>query len=296
MIINKLPVPTWTWLKGNQVTLDWEENSPLCVTSEEQDTLRISTDTSPYSQGAAEYTGQAKENTCFLQIFTGEKNLHFKTQLTNDSTTNLCLVQLFLNPSGSTTINQVDCQNQGQGQIQLVQLFLGKGDVYSQVETHLTGTASSFLLDAGYLTIAQTLDMNLLVRHIGENTNSELNLEGLIGEKGKKVFRGTIDLQHGAKGAVGHEQETVLLLGEDVQNLSIPVLLCGQEDVKGAHGAAIGELDEETLFYLNSRGIDKNTAQKMMIHAKMERVIQKIPDMKIAEQVHSLIEEVITHD
>ena len=60
-----------------------------------------------------------------------------------------------------------------------------------------------------------------------------------------KVFRGSIDFKRGASGAKGTESEQVLLLGDDVINQTIPLILCAEEDVEGNHGAAIGELDEE---------------------------------------------------
>ncbi len=53
-------------------------------------------------------------------------------------------------------------------------------------------------------------------------------------------------------------------------NKTIPIILCAEEDVEGSHGATIGELDEETLFYFESRGIDKETAEDIMTRGKFE--------------------------
>lgn len=296
MIINKLPVPTWTWLKGNQVSLEWQEDAPPCLISQEGTTQHITTGDSLYTKGSSEYVGKAGETATVLQVISAEQKLQFTTHITGEANTNFTLVQLYLGKEGSTTVSQVYGECHPEGNIQVVQFMLGRGDLYSHIETDLSGIGSAFTLDVGYLTVNQTLDMSLLVKHQGEQTQSDINLEGLIGDQGKKVFRGTIDLQHGAHGAVGQEQETVLLLGENLQNLTLPVLLCGQEDVKGSHGAAIGELDEETLFYLNSRGIDRKTAERMMTDAKIQRIIQKIKQKDIADQVSTMIEEVMSHD
>ena len=78
----------------------------------------------------------------------------------------------------------------------------------------------------------------------------------------EKIFRGTIDFVRGSADSVGAETEQVLLLGDDVVNKTIPVILCAEENVQGSHGAAIGELDEETLFYFGARGMDR-TQQKI---------------------------------
>lgn len=294
MIINKLPVPTWTWLKGNEVSLEWEENASDCVTKQEGDTIQITTGEAQYTQGSIALSASCGKTV--LQLFTPEKNLHFTTHIKGNPQENMTLVQVFLGEEGSSTISQVYSDCQTEGNLQVVQLMLGRGDLYSHVETDLQGNSSEFTLDVGYLTRNQTLDMSVIARHKGLESQSTILLEGVIGEAGKKKFRGTIDLEHGAKGAVGEEQETVLLLGENIENLTIPVLLCGEDEVKGAHGAAIGELDQETLFYLESRGIAKETAHTMMTHAKLERVVQKIRDNSVATQVRTKIEEVIGHD
>ena len=76
-----------------------------------------------------------------------------------------------------------------------------------------------------------------------------------------KLFRGSIDFVKGCAGSVGNEKEDVLLLGDDVVNQTIPLILCAEEDVEGNHGASIGELDEKTLFYLMSRGIYEGSSR-----------------------------------
>ena len=85
-------------------------------------------------------------------------------------------------------------------------------------------------------------------------------------------------LRQGASDSVGNEQETVLMLGEDVENKTVPVILCSEENVVGNHGATIGELDEDTLFYLASRGISREQAENMMARAGVERLKSLIAD------------------
>lgn len=62
-------------------------------------------------------------------------------------------------------------------------------------------------------------------------------------------MRGTIDFVHGCVGAKGDEKEDVLLVGDNMVNQTIPLILCAEEDVEGNHGASIGKLDENMLFY-----------------------------------------------
>ena len=77
---------------------------------------------------------------------------------------------------------------------------------------------------------------------------------GVLRDQAFKLFRGTIDFKAGSAGSEGEEQEDVLILGDDAVNQTIPLILCAEEDVQGSHGATIGRLDDELLFYLCSTG------------------------------------------
>ena len=81
----------------------------------------------------------------------------------------------------------------------------------------------------------------MVANHFGEKTMSYINSDWALRGQAHKVFRGTIDFKRGSSGAEGQEEERVLLLGDDVENKTIPLILCAQEDVKGNHGATIGE-------------------------------------------------------
>ena len=71
----------------------------------------------------------------------------------------------------------------------------------------------------------------------------------------------------------------MLLIDDDVINKSIPVILCGEEDVEGAHGATIGKLDEELLLYMKSRGIPEKEIYEIMAKARIEelRIVSLCP-------------------
>lgn len=85
----------------------------------------------------------------------------------------------------------------------------------------------------------------------------------------------------------------MLLLGDDVVNKTIPLILCTEEDVKGSHGASIGELEQGMLFYFEARGISKSEAEKIVAKARLEKLCQETADEKAAEYMHRKIEEVI---
>ena len=76
-----------------------------------------------------------------------------------------------------------------------------------------------------------------------------------------KLFRGTIRLSARlSRNLSEQKKEDVLLMGDDVVNQTIPLILCAEEDVKGSHAHRVEQLDEETLFYMQARGISEEQA------------------------------------
>lgn len=77
----------------------------------------------------------------------------------------------------------------------------------------------------------------------------------------------------------------MLLLGDDVVNKTVPLILCAEENVEGTHGATIGALDEDTLFYFESRGFGRAAAERLMARAAVERLAHDLGDEATAETV-----------
>ena len=179
----------------------------------------------------------------------------------------------FLNDIGGTCAEDA--------RIELVELILSGKDTYHGCRIDLPEARGSFASEIGYLVEGDGhLDINYDVKHIGEKTACEMNANGVLRDRAFKIFRGTIDFQNGCAGATGDEMEDVLLMDDTVVNQSIPLILCAEEDVVGNHGATIGRLDEELMFYMESRGMNREEVYEMMAKARIDAVIRKIPDEK----------------
>ena len=81
----------------------------------------------------------------------------------------------------------------------------------------------------------------------------------------------------------------MLILDDGVVNKSIPIILCGEEDVEGAHGATIGRLDEELIFYMQSRGISEKECYELMAKARIHEVCGIIGDEATTRAVECFI-------
>ena len=78
-------------------------------------------------------------------------------------------------------------------------------------------------------------------------------------------------------------------MDEGVRNQTIPLILCTEEDVVGNHGATIGRLDESLMFYLESRGLDREEIYEMMAKARIDATVRMIPDEKTKEDINEFL-------
>lgn len=216
----------------------------------------------------------------------------FQTRLYAEKDARIHLIQVQLLGKEYGYLNDVGGACEEGASIELVQLFLGARNIYAGGSVNLAGDGSRMQTAIGYLgTKNQKLDMNYTAEHYGKKTESLIEAKGVLRDNASKLFRGTIDFRKGCAGAEGAEKEEVLLLGDEVVNRTIPLILCGEEKVQGSHGATAGRMDEEKLFYFCSRGLSREEACDMMARAGIDAVCSKIPDEALVEKVQAYLEE-----
>ena len=169
--------------------------------------------------------------------------------------------------------------------LEIVELDLGGKDCFTGIQAEQMGRGA---------VLRGHINYNVVQR--GKKTVSRFDFDGVLSDRGKKSFRGTIDFRNGACGAVGNEQESVLLMSPDVINKTLPIILCEEEDVEGAHGATIGRLSEDMLFYMTSRGIDRKTAERIIVRARLDAVAAKVPVQALKEKLTAFIEETFSDE
>ena len=158
----------------------------------------------------------------------------------------------------------------------------------------LRGDRSRIDIDTSYLAGGSSQrDFNYVIRHRGKKTVSNMDANGVLTGTAKKCLRGTIDLIHGAKGAEGNERETVLLASRGVDNKTIPTILCDEDDVAGNHGATIGHVRLEQLFYAACRGLSQEQTEALFLSAKLEEAALTAPTDEIRAHVIRLGNQII---
>jgi len=137
------------------------------------------------------------------------------------------------------------------------------------------------------------IDINYNLENIGKKTTNNLIVEGALDNNSKKNFRGIIDFKEGATSSIGQENENCILLSDTCRTRSLPALLCHEEDVVGAHGESSGKIPKEKLFYLMSRGYTEKEAEKLIVIANFNSIINKINDEETKQELLDKINELI---
>lgn len=287
--INKLPVNTWNRLGVNYAEVEWEETAP----AKQSITVKSGEAPEPFrldfsEAGDSEVSFTAEENSSITVYELHRSNSAVKLSFDIGKNASVKLVQL-LNPTEKLRHETFANCSKG-GKFQIMTIMTGDGDIYSDNRTELEGDSSSINAEVAYLgKNSQTIDYNIAVNHWGKDTHSEINAAGALMDSAKKVFRETIDFKTGSSDSKGSENETVIMLGDDVVNKTVPLILCSEENVEGSHGATIGELDDDTLFYFESRGIGREEAERIMAYAALKRLIRLSGDKGFAEQAQNAL-------
>ena len=175
-------------------------------------------------------------------------------------------------------------------------VVLGGAFTATGLAADLRGDRSRIDVDTSYLAAGeQQRDFNYIIRHRGRKTVSNMDANGVLTGTSKKCLRGTIDLIHGAKGAEGNERETVLLASKGVDNKTVPNILCDEDDVAGNHGATIGHVRPEQLFYAACRGLSQEQTEALFLSAKLEDAALRSPNDDVRANVVRLGNQIIPH-
>ncbi|MFV0505847.1 MAG: Fe-S cluster assembly protein SufD [Bacteroidales bacterium] len=140
-----------------------------------------------------------------------------------------------------------------------------------------------------FLTDEQLLDNHVFVNHLAPNCTSNQLFKYIIGGKAQGVFSGLINIVPNSQRVEAYQRNNNILLTDTAKMHTKPQLIIDADDVKCSHGASTGQIDEQALFYMRSRGINESEARSMLIDAFLDEVIGNIALPLIREQVRSCI-------
>ena len=132
---------------------------------------------------------------------------------------------------------------------------------------------NGFVLAGG----AQRTETKTNIHHVAQGTTSQQTQRNMVGGRATSSFRGRIRVEQSAQQTDSDQLSRTILLSEKARVWAVPSLEIIADDVKCTHGATVSDLSEEELFYLRSRGVDRETARNMLMYAFVDEVGQAVP-------------------
>jgi len=169
------------------------------------------------------------------------------------------------------------------------QIFsFGGALVRNNVTVALNGCGTNAVLNGlSVLSGSQHVDNTTLIHHIEPSAESREHFKGIYADKSKGVFSGTITVEKIAQKTNAFQSNQALLLSPTASIETRPQLKIWADDVKCTHGATVGQLDADALFYLRSRGIAKDTARNFLIHAFASEVVTSVTNPLVREYIEA---------
>ncbi len=169
--------------------------------------------------------------------------------------------------------------------------ILGSTKVKTTAITDLNGEGSeTFLYGVSMATRGQHVDSDVTTVHRAPYTTDEMLSRGVVMEEATGVFRGIIEMKDGCRKAKGSLHERALMVGDDAEADAVPQMNVDENDVKAAHSASVGEMDEKQMLYMQSRGIRPERARRLIIHGFFEPILEKLPLQRVRDELIDLID------
>jgi Fe-S cluster assembly protein SufD len=157
-------------------------------------------------------------------------------------------------------------------------------------ELDLAGQGAEGRMSGFYFTDgSQHLDHDTQQNHLAPNTTSDLLFKGALKGKSRSVWQGMIYVAPGAQKTDGYQANRNLVLSEHARADSIPGLEILADDVRCTHGATVGKLEQEPLFYIKSRGIPQKDAERLVVEGFFDPIMQRIPFEGVRERFQQAI-------
>ena len=174
---------------------------------------------------------------------------------------------------------------------------MDEADVYHDNTTHILGDGSEANLKIVTLGVKeQKTYFNSEVVNQGLNSKGDILQHGVLLDKSHIVFNGIGFIVKGATGSNAYQSSRMLTLSSDAKADANPMLLIDENDVMAGHGASLGRIDEEQLYYLQSRGLTRKESSRLLVHGFLSPVITELTVDKIKDLVTILIDEKINNN
>jgi Fe-S cluster assembly protein SufD len=224
-----------------------------------------------YSGGASNFTNAAVQ----VVVEDNARLTHYRIQKESPEAFHYCVTEVSL--GRDATYNSTNINLGGK---------LSRHDI----ELKFTAPGGEAWIDGLYmLNGSQHHDTHSIIDHQVPNCTSHQNYKGVLNDKSRAVFNGKVFVRGNAHGTDAQQQNKNLLLSNEARVDTKPQLEIFNDDVKCSHGATVGQLEEEELFYLLTRGLPETLARNLLTYGFAEEIINKIGVEKIKAELDDAV-------
>ena len=215
-------------------------------------------------------------------------NIYYDFNLEKDSILKNYKVDKYRNDNLKYSFNNID---QGKNSISETFILSSGSDYFkNEINCNLNGEYSSAFINGIFsLKENQQHEIKTTIKHLVENTKSYQLIKSVLGKNSKSAYQGKIFVNSKAQKTDGYQLSKAILLDETSEFNAKPELEIYADDVKCSHGSASGSLDENSIFYLMSRGLNYQQSKELLINGFLLEVVEKITDIEIKNLIKNII-------
>ena len=178
------------------------------------------------------------------------------------------------------------------GQVNWIEGNIGTRLTKTSVETRLLGDGSeSKIVGAFFGHDDQHFDVGSRVWHEAEHTTADLVTRGVLDDEARSVYEGVQDVGESAWSTSSYQRENTLMLSDESEADAAPKLIINNHDTEASHSATVGQVDDEDLLYMVSRGIDEDDATDMLVEGFFVPVLEEVAVDELSEDLEELVSE-----
>ncbi len=215
-------------------------------------------------------------------------NIFYNFNLEKDSILKNYKIDKFRNNNLKYSFNNIEQDNNSVSET----FVLSAGSDYfkNEINCNLNGEYSSAFINGIFsLKENQQHEIRTTINHLVENTKSYQLIKSVLGKNSKSAYQGRIFVNSKAQKTDGYQLSKAILLDETSEFNAKPELEIYADDVKCSHGSASGSLDENSIFYLMSRGLNYQQSKELLINGFLMEVVEKITDVEIKNLITNII-------
>ncbi len=169
-------------------------------------------------------------------------------------------------------------------------LSLGSSFIKNEINCNLNGKYSSAFVNGIFnLNNNKNHEIRTSINHLNENTKSYQLIKSVLGENTKSAYQGKIFVKSNAQKTDGYQLSKAILLSDNAEFNAKPELEIYADDVKCSHGSASGSLNQDSIFYIMSRGLNYTEAKELLINGFLLDVVEKITDNEIKNLIKNIM-------